>query len=46
MNGHLEAPKRWMTAGAPSDTPERKRRMNTMRRIVAGDTGGGQRRAA
>jgi hypothetical protein len=35
-----------MTAGAPSDTPERNRRVNTMRRIVVAETGGGQRRAA
>jgi hypothetical protein len=45
MDGHDETPKRRRTAGAPSDTPERKRRTNTIFRIVAGEIGGGQRRA-
>jgi len=43
---HRSPPERWRTAGRPSDTPERNRRTNTMCLIVAGEKGGGQRRAA
>src|SRR5690606_29473789 len=44
--GHQCTPRRRRTAGAPSDTPDRKRRTKTMRRITCGAIGGGQRRAA